>query len=49
MWTPFKHLLNTVESYLGPGKSNTNNVAELEMTLRKHKQNFTTLLKNPVI
>lgn len=48
MWTPFKQLLNVVETYLSPGKQRTSNVADLEVTLRKHKQNFTTLLKNPV-
>lgn len=48
MWTPFKHLLGVIESYLGPDKQKTNNIAELEVTLRKHKQNFTTLLRNPV-
>ena len=45
-WTPFKHLLSTLESYL---QSNTQekNVGNLDTLLRKHKQNFTTLLKNP--
>uniref|UniRef100_A0A336MB53 CSON014651 protein n=1 Tax=Culicoides sonorensis TaxID=179676 RepID=A0A336MB53_CULSO len=46
MWTPFKHLQSVVESYLSSNSSDSN-LSELEVVLRKHKQNFTTLLKNP--
>ncbi|XP_065083337.1 nuclear pore complex protein Nup205 [Ochlerotatus camptorhynchus] len=50
MWTPFKHLFNSIESFLavsGGGQQQEQNVASLDALLRKHKQNFTTLLRNP--
>lgn len=47
MWTPFKHLQNVVESYLASNNGEAN-LSDLEVILRKHKQNFTTLLRNPV-
>lgn len=48
MWTPFKQLFGVIETFLQtPGQEH--NVANLSIILRKHKQNFTTLLKNPVI
>ncbi|EAT37498.1 AAEL010526-PA [Aedes aegypti] len=43
MWTPFKHLFNSIESFLAASGSG----ASLDALLRKHKQNFTTLLRNP--
>lgn len=45
MWTPYKHLQKVVESNLG-GQSQ--DLATLEMMLRKHKPNFINLLKNSV-
>ncbi|XP_058819266.1 nuclear pore complex protein Nup205 [Topomyia yanbarensis] len=51
MWTPFKHLFNSIEAFLLPstpaGQQQEQNVACLDALLRKHKQNFTTLLRNP--
>ncbi|XP_055585632.1 nuclear pore complex protein Nup205-like [Uranotaenia lowii] len=49
MWTPFKHLFNSIEAFLAPpsGSGTEQSVANLDALLRKHKQNFTTLLKNP--
>ncbi|KAL9696163.1 hypothetical protein quinque_015448 [Culex quinquefasciatus] len=52
MWTPFKHLFNSIESFLvtpagGAGQQQEQNVASLDALLRKHKQNFSTLLRNP--
>uniref|UniRef100_A0A8D8J666 Nuclear pore complex protein Nup205 n=1 Tax=Culex pipiens TaxID=7175 RepID=A0A8D8J666_CULPI len=50
MWTPFKHLFNSIESFLvtpAAGQQQEQNVASLDALLRKHKQNFSTLLRNP--
>ncbi|XP_071446352.1 nuclear pore complex protein Nup205-like [Hetaerina americana] len=46
MWTPFKELQGIVEECISnPGQ--TNSLKRLEGALRKHKQNFITILKNP--
>lgn len=46
MWSPYKELLNTVEAVIArPSSSVSPNFIQL---LKKHKQNFITLLKNPV-
>lgn len=45
MWTPYKHLQKVVESNLS-GQSQ--DIAALEMILRKNKPNFINLLKNSV-
>nr|CAD7264264.1 unnamed protein product [Timema shepardi] len=45
MWTPFKELQSVVDAVLAnpaPGA-----LTQLKQVLRKHKQNFITLLKNP--
>ncbi|XP_053673536.1 nuclear pore complex protein Nup205 [Anopheles nili] len=49
LWTPYKCLLNSIESYLVPSSDfiDTTHAASLEALLRKHKQNFISLLKNP--
>lgn len=47
MWTPFKHLQSVVEAHFCDGGSELG-LSELEVVLRRHKQNFSTLLKNPV-
>jgi nuclear pore complex protein Nup205 len=47
LWTPFKHFQSVIEAYLQPNPTETN-ITNLEQILRKHKQNFSTLLKNPV-
>uniref|UniRef100_A0A182QEW4 Nuclear pore complex protein Nup205 n=1 Tax=Anopheles farauti TaxID=69004 RepID=A0A182QEW4_9DIPT len=50
LWTPYKCLLNSVESYLLPSATDfpdTSHAVGLEALLRKHKQNFLSLLKNP--
>ncbi|XP_052893264.1 nuclear pore complex protein Nup205 [Anopheles moucheti] len=49
LWTPYKCLLNNVENYLLPSTdfTDTSHAASLESLLRKHKQNFISLLKNP--
>ncbi|XP_055390089.1 nuclear pore complex protein Nup205 [Condylostylus longicornis] len=45
MWTPYKHLQSVIEnSLLRPSKSN---LPQIEVVLRKSKQNFASLLKNP--
>lgn len=46
MWSPYKELLNTVEAVVArPSASVSPHFIQL---LKKHKQNFITLLKNPV-
>lgn len=45
MWTPYKHLQKVVESNLA-GQSQ--DLATLEMMLRKNKPSFINLLKNSV-
>lgn len=49
LWTPYKCLLNNVETYLLPStdQADTTHAVALEALLRKHKQNFLSLLKNP--
>ncbi|XP_035778429.1 nuclear pore complex protein Nup205-like [Anopheles albimanus] len=49
LWTPYKYLLNRVEHCLLPQDelADTNNAVNLEGLLRKYKQNFISLLKNP--
>ncbi|XP_055844433.1 nuclear pore complex protein Nup205 [Episyrphus balteatus] len=45
MWTPYKHLYKVIEnSIANPSKLI---IPELESVLRKHKQNFTSILRNP--
>lgn len=46
MWTPYKHLYKVIEKSLM--SSDKNSISELDMCLKKYKQTFTTLLKNPV-
>jgi large-conductance mechanosensitive channel len=48
MWTPFKLLNSVVESYIIAGDQQNTNLSNLEIALRKHKQNFTSLLKSLV-
>lgn len=46
MWAPYKELCNTVEAVLSkPDGGLPPKFVEL---LKRHKQNFVTLLKNPV-
>lgn len=49
MWTPYKELQSLVERYITPSPT-TPYLHYLEFTeaLRNHRQNFLTLLKNPV-
>ncbi|XP_058121334.1 nuclear pore complex protein Nup205 [Anopheles ziemanni] len=49
LWTPYKYLLNNIENYLLPPNdfADTTHAVSLEGLLRKHKQNFISLLKNP--
>ena len=49
MWTPYKELQSLVERYITSSPS-THDLQYHEFTeaLRNHKQNFLTLLKNPV-
>uniref|UniRef100_A0AAG5DJ40 Nuclear pore complex protein Nup205 n=1 Tax=Anopheles atroparvus TaxID=41427 RepID=A0AAG5DJ40_ANOAO len=49
LWTPYKYLLNNIENYLLPPNdfADTTHAVSLEALLRKHKQNFISLLKNP--
>ncbi|CAG2064678.1 unnamed protein product, partial [Timema podura] len=46
MWTPFKELQSVVDAVLA--KPAPGALTQLKQVLRKHKQNFITLLKNPV-
>ena len=46
MWTPFKELQTIVESVVSKPVQGV--LKQVEGVLRKHKQNFITLLKNPV-
>nr|CAD7434744.1 unnamed protein product [Timema monikensis] len=45
MWTPFKELQSVVDAVLA--KPAPGALTQLKQVLRKHKQNFITLLKNP--
>ncbi|XP_067003269.1 nuclear pore complex protein Nup205 [Anabrus simplex] len=45
MWTPFKELQTFVENVVSKPVKGT--MRDLQETLRNHKQNFLTLLKNP--
>lgn len=47
MWTPYKHLYKVVDSFLS-SKTNETSISNLDYKLRKHKQNFLNLLRNPV-
>lgn len=49
MWTPYKELQSLVERYITSSPT-THDFQYHEFTeaLRNHKQNFLTLLKNPV-
>lgn len=47
LWTPFKQLNKVVEAHLTGRASDSSNL-NLELYLRKYKQNFINLLKNPV-
>jgi len=49
MWTPYKELQSLVEKYLisGPDIQDPQ-YHELTEALRNHRQNFLTILKNPV-
>jgi hypothetical protein len=46
MWTPFKELQTIVEAVVSRPVQGV--LKQVEGVLRKHKQNFITLLKNPV-
>lgn len=46
MWSPYKELLVTVEAVLS--KPDGNVPPKFIELLKRHKQNFITLLKNPV-
>lgn len=46
MWAPYKELCNTVEAVLS--KPDGGLPLKFVELLKKHKQNFVTLLKNPV-
>jgi nuclear pore complex protein Nup205 len=49
MWTPYKELQNLVERYVTSSPSTLDpQFHEFTETLRNHRQNFLTLLKNPV-
>lgn len=45
MWTPYKQLQKIIDFHLAGHSSDT---SELEIVLRKYKQNFINLLKNSV-
>lgn len=45
MWTPYKKLQSLVEKCTTQPTKNT--IQELDTILRRHKQNFTSLLRNP--
>lgn len=47
MWTPFKQLHRVVETYLSK-RAPEGSLANLELTLQKHKPDFVNLLKNSV-
>lgn len=47
MWTPFKQLQRVVETYLSR-RAPDGSIANLELTLQKHKPDFINLLKNSV-
>lgn len=47
MWTPFKQLHRTVETCLSK-RAPAGSLANLELTLQKHKSDFVNLLKNAV-
>lgn len=47
MWTSYKELQNLVERYI-TSSSTTHDLHEFTETLRNHRQNFLTLLENPV-
>nr|CAD7411891.1 unnamed protein product [Timema cristinae] len=47
MWTPFKELQSVVDAVLA--KPAPGALTQLKQVLRKHKQNFITLLKNPLV
>lgn len=46
MWSPYKELLVTVEAVLSKPEGNV--PPKFVELLKRHKQNFITLLKNPV-
>jgi hypothetical protein len=46
MWTPYKELQTIVEAVVSRPVQGV--LKQVEGVLRKHKQNFITLLKNPV-
>jgi len=46
MWTPFKELQAVVQTVVSRPVQGV--LKQVEGILRKHKQNFITLLKNPV-
>lgn len=47
LWTPFKHLQQSIESFLLPNAQESN-VGSFETILRKNRQYFSALLTNPV-
>lgn len=49
MWTPYKELQNIVEKYvISVPDIQDPQYHELTEALRNHRQNFLTILKNPV-
>jgi hypothetical protein len=46
MWTPYKELQSIIEAVVSRPVQGV--LKQVEGVLRKHKQNFITLLKNPV-
>lgn len=49
LWTPYRELAAVVESYLtNEGSGTPYAVHTFESVLRRHKQTFLALLKNPV-
>lgn len=46
MWTPYKELVTIVNQYVG--RPTTGSYAPFEAALRRHRQNFLSLMKNPV-
>lgn len=46
MWSPFKHMYKIIEQAIG--NPQTNSLSTLEICLKRNKQTFVNLLKNPV-
>ena len=46
MWSPFKHMYKIIEQTIANPR--TNSLSSLEVCLKRNKQTFVNLLKNPV-